>query len=376
MSINYSYWSRAQRLKLSLPAADLSNFPVYLSASSLPTELTNHSYGRSDGGDLAFATDLGTGNTLTSIGNQIPCEVVSASFGGSPSAEIHVQVPSVSHTTNTYIWVLYGNSAQSTQPGVGTTYGKHNVWDSNYIGVWHLSDCGGSIGSTIADSTSNGNNGTNATSNAGSGVGSTTGKVGNAGNFISGQSIALPNFSFSNSAFTVQTWIYNYSWPMSTNQLFGPIVAFSLGGTAYGLREEYYPSWNWNGIGLLFNNTMPVWVPSCTTNIPQASWNHLAATYASSTGTMYVNGSNSLSASHSNYGYAMVNSIGSAATTVNDGANGQFNGVLDEVRLSNIARSNNWLAAEYSNQNAPGTWINTASQNPLSTSDTFFFGPV
>ena len=97
----------------------------------------------SDGGDLAFAADLGLGNTLSSIGSQVPCEVVAATFGGSPVAEIHVQVPSVAATgTLTYIWLLYDNPAQTSQPAASGTYGSQKVWNENgtqnYSGVWHL----------------------------------------------------------------------------------------------------------------------------------------------------------------------------------------------------------------------------------------------
>ena len=132
----YDPWTRAQRLVITVPSgtvAALSYFSVVLSSSSLPTELTANTYGRSDGGDLAFAADLGVGNSLSSIGAQIPCEVVSAVFGGSPSAEIHVQVPSIAATgTLTYIWVLYGNSGQDRtqrqpRPMAAKLYGMKTV---------------------------------------------------------------------------------------------------------------------------------------------------------------------------------------------------------------------------------------------------------
>ena len=121
---------------------------------------------------------------------------------------------------------------------------------------------------------------------------------------------------------------------------------------------------------------MPVWIPSCTTNIPQAAWNHLVATYSGG-GTIYVNGSSALSAGHTDSGYQPLNSIGASSVAINSGNDGEFIGFLDEVRLSSVARSVDWIATEYANQNAPGTWINTGSQNPLSTSgDTLFFGSI
>jgi len=39
-----------------------------------------------------------------------------------------------------------------------------------------------------------------------------------------------------------------------------------------------------------------------------------------------------------------------------DGDNEEFNGVIDEVRVSNVARSLEWIGTEYNNQNSPSTF--------------------
>src|SRR5690606_13283911 len=38
-----------------------------------------------------------------------------------------------------------------------------------------------------------------------------------------------------------------------------------------------------------------------------------------------------------------------------------FNGIMDEVRLSNVIRSADWIATEYNNQNSPGTFYTVSS---------------
>ncbi len=52
--------------------------------------------------------------------------------------------------------MFYDNSSISTDPS-----SKSAVWDSNYVGVWHLSD--DAANTSVLDSTANGNNGTAST---------------------------------------------------------------------------------------------------------------------------------------------------------------------------------------------------------------------
>ena len=63
-----------------------------------------------------------------------------------------VNVATLSHTTDTVIYLFYGNSSVTTdQSNAGGT------WNSNFMGVWHFPN-----GTTLSanDSPANGNNGT------------------------------------------------------------------------------------------------------------------------------------------------------------------------------------------------------------------------
>jgi hypothetical protein len=42
--------------------------------------------------------------------------------------------------------------------------------------------------------------------------------------------------------------------------------------------------------------------------------------------------------------------------------NEYFKGVVDEVRVSNVARPADWILTEYSNQSAPGAFYSVGSQ--------------
>src|SRR4029077_21258933 len=50
--------------------------------------------------------------------------------------------------------------------------------------------------------------------------------------------------------------------------------------------------------------------------------------------------------------------LGSDAGT----ASREWNGVIDEMRVSNIARSADWILTEYNRQNAPGTFITLGAE--------------
>jgi hypothetical protein len=80
-----------------------------------------------------------------------------------------VRIPALSHTSNTVIYLFYGNSSVNS-----SQENRTGVWDGNFKGVWHLPN-----GSTLAlnDSTSSGNNPTN------NGVTAAGGQIGGGGSF-------------------------------------------------------------------------------------------------------------------------------------------------------------------------------------------------
>lgn len=59
----------------------------------------------------------------------------------------------ISDTADDTFRIYYGNT-DTTEPAADSTHGSQNVWDSNYAGVWHLTQ-------DFKDSTSNVNDGTN-----------------------------------------------------------------------------------------------------------------------------------------------------------------------------------------------------------------------
>ncbi|HXA64503.1 MAG TPA: DUF2341 domain-containing protein, partial [Bryobacteraceae bacterium] len=123
-------------------SSTLTNFPVLVSVTdvNLKTLANGGSVGKADGTDILFTASDGS----TKLSHQI--ETYSATTG---QLMAWVRVPLLSPSTNTVLFVYYGNGSAADQQN------RAGVWDSNYEGVWHLPN-----GTTLSgtDSTGNGNN--------------------------------------------------------------------------------------------------------------------------------------------------------------------------------------------------------------------------
>lgn len=150
-----------------------------------------------------------------------------------------VRVPSLSSTTDTVLYMYYGDPTAPDQQDAA------NVWDTGFKGVWHLSQDPAGAAPQMQDATSNPspNDGTS------SGMGATqqvTGKVGGSLNFDGSNDFVnlgnpTPASLRINGPITVEAWI-NSSVAQTSQTQFAKIVQF-WGGTATG------------GYGLFFNDT-------------------------------------------------------------------------------------------------------------------------
>src|SRR5205085_7558582 len=117
------------------------NFPVLISGtySYLATVSNGGNVQNANGYDVIFTSDCGC---ATKLNHEV--ETYNAATG---AVNYWVRVPTVSHTTDTVIYMCYGNT--------GITAPQENsaaVWDANFRGVYHLKD-----GTTLnmSDSTTN-----------------------------------------------------------------------------------------------------------------------------------------------------------------------------------------------------------------------------
>ncbi|MDO8512701.1 MAG: DUF2341 domain-containing protein [bacterium] len=308
--------------------ADLTDFPALVSITAdadLATALAT-------GYDIRF-TDSG-GSTLLSYER----ESWSGGAGASATGIFWVKVPTIDDTVDTDIYVYYGKSdAVDGQSAV-------NVWDSNYKGVWHMDD--GADTSHINDSTSNGKTGTKEGAATPS---QTTGLIGKAQSFAA-QQISTSNIGVSTVAGDKTTVDFWMKWD-------GTDEVMPFGFAAYDLYMHL------SGIG--FNSAQGDVYGIPTTGF-SGNWKHITAVFFNGAYTgntkIYVNGvSQTLT--------QLFGGAGSATVSVNPMISGwgynsgyKFSGLLDDVRISNLERSAEWIKFEYYNQSSANAELTFASQ--------------
>jgi len=310
-----------------------TNFPVLV---SITTDTDLAADAQADFDDILFTSSDGT----TKLSHEI--EKYNSTTG---ELVAWVKVPTVSSTADTILYLYYGNGA------VGSQQDAANVWDSNYVMVQHLQETSG----THFDSTgsSPANDGTNSGSNQ-----NATGKSDGANDFINSGEIRITDKASLDitGPITVQAWV-------KLNNLaatFDYVVAKSdIGnnGRSYAL---YYnvgvPRFFFSVDGTSATNTI---TPSSTTMVT-GTWYHLVGTWDGTAGAtalkMYVNDI----APDSGPGASGIFSsgtdlmIGGALTS--NSPFGNVDGVIDEVRISNIARDADWITTEFNNQNDPANF--------------------
>ena len=324
--------------------SDQLNFPVLIAGTYayLANTANGGCVSNANGYDIVFTSDAG-GNTRLSYER----ESYSASTG---AVDFWVQVPVLSHTSDTVIYMFYGNSS------VTSDQSNHaGTWDSNYKAVWHLAN-----GTTLsgADSSSNGVNGTNLgmTATAGLIAGAGAGD-GGAGHQINTGNNPYPSSTFSSSGLTLSAWVKPAS-TSATSQVVSLEGAYVLDVTSGNAGFEI------NGSGSDLASAAPV---------PTGSWTYIVGTSDGSGNVkLYVNGTLSSSASQSFFNLdSLTRPYSIGGHPVFSGYN--FNGIIDEARISNIARSADWIATEYNNQNGSFSFY---SLGPAATTGGVPFAPT
>jgi YD repeat-containing protein len=311
----------------------LANFPVLINASNdnnLKSHVTNP-----NGYDLVF-TDTG--------GTQLDHEL--ERWDGLTGTLIAwVRIPSLSSTTDTVIYMYYGSSGVTT-----SQENRAGVWDSNFKGVWHLKEA---TGANAADSTSNGNTGTPRNSPAQM-IGEITGSL----NFNGTTQYLTTPITTVYQQFTLSAWIKPLSSGRSSPFLVNKISYYAVAVNDWPI--SFYGATNGTSAtiqispGIDYSTCMRATSPTFMAD----QWHHVAATYDGTTLRAYADGAyNQTTASYTLPSNSLPWTIGRAALEAGGGVGNSFySGSIDEVRISKVARSPDWILAEYRNQSSPLTF--------------------
>jgi thermitase len=305
--------------------ASLTNFPVLI---SLASDANLAQLAQASGNDILFTGSDG----VTKLSHQI--ESYTASSG---RLVAWVQVPSVSSTADTMIYMYYGNPSAANQQQAA------QVWDSNYLGVWHFPN-----GTTLnaSDSTANADNGTI------HGATATTGQIDGGASFNgTSNSISIPGAS-GTGTYTISMWVNDSS---TSGMAFG---TFGSGSGSEGSHLIIYPVNNQAG----FYDSSGGGFTYLGSGLSSGVMRYMVyvMSVASGTVTIYNNGISLGTGSYNNVG-----SLDAAYTQIGadyDGASSFFGGIIDEFRISSIVRSPGWIATEYNNQNSPSAFVSVGAQ--------------
>ncbi len=296
-----------------------------------------------NGYDIRFFSDAALTTALT-----FELESYNATTG---AIVFHVLLASCA--VGTVFYCAWGDASLTTNASSTST------WDSNFKLVLHVPD-GTTLGTN--DSTSNAKNATN------HGGGATTGKLGGGLTFTAGAQY-MDGTALSASAFTTHT-VSGWLKP-NGNQSPGSSLATDQYGGNINWTLHF---WNNDSAGLkilgaFYNGAWRRTTPEVS--VTDGVWTHAAYTYDGSTLTLYVNGVSSATLSYS--GTPATDALSYRIGKRWDN-NDTFKGDLDEIRVSNTARSASWILAEYHSQNDPATFVTFSTPTGLGAAPAAFSG--
>lgn len=239
---------------------------------------------------------------------------------------------SISTSTDTVIYAEYGNASVTTWQG-----NVNGTWNSNYAGVWHFPN-----GSTLNanDSTINANNGTlHNTPTA------TSGLIDGGVNYVgsSSQSVNMADaVSLKPANLTISTWVN----PTTT----GDAQTFISYGKDTG--NAYVLGFIVNSGFLTFCSYNGSWICAQTaaSNATANAWNYIVGTDDGTNFNIYVNGAFKASTTATTLTYNSTHGLYFGAY---DNSSNYLTGKQDEVHISSIGESADWINTEYNNQSTP-----------------------
>jgi len=292
----------------------LTDFPVLVKLTSANFDF---SQANADGYDIRFTSD--DGETLLKYERE-------RHDNGSELAEYWVKIPLVHYDADTdfYIYFRTEDTADGADP--------ENVWDSNFKMVQHLKDA---TTSTVLDSTSNNNDGTKKGANEPI---EAAGKIYKAQDFDGTDDyIYLTNCQNATEG-TFEGWI-KYDTQATYSRLMMDVSGyFTLGTGGESINQMRFAIYDSDG------NTRDALDDDTFTT---GSWLYAVGTYKGGEKVkLYIDGELKKESADA----AASGGLQNVSEQIRIGRVGDvryFDGIIDEVRVSNVARSAAWVKASY-----------------------------
>jgi hypothetical protein len=316
-------------------ANNQTNFPVLISTTS--SNLSSKA--ASDGSDILFTQSDGT----TKLNHEID------QYTSSTGNLVAWVSTNISSTTDTVLYMYYGNSLSSNQQNATS------VWDSDYKIVYHMND---STTLTVKDSTQNGNTGYKTAANTPI---QATGEIGNSQQWTTTTAgiTSTSSINLGTSEWTAECW---YKSASTTNQV---LSNNRTGSANYEAIDLQTTSSKWRVRTYTDNSAANGYTYSSNTaNAVDGVWRHVVVVRDNTNSRLriYINGAedttivNALVTSYSQGNNKMTLGKDPLSTVVT------FSGYMDEYRLSLTKRSLEWITTEYNNQSSTATFETFGSE--------------
>jgi len=308
------------RQKLVFDNTDQSNghedFPVV--ATSTDSDFWSHV--QDDYRDLRFVND---------DGDELYFEVEEFNYSGDDMTT-WVRLNYAHATITDSVWMYYGNSGAATSTYASSTA----VWDEDYAAVFHLQD---SSDTSHTDDSTRYDRG--ATKGAAGEPTEIAGKISYGEDYDGGDYLSFAQIDFGTDDFSIMTWFKTSQSADVGSMMQNYTGSEFMGMTIYSSKTNCY--YRKNG------GSEEYFASDANTN--NNAW-HLAHCQREGDNMyMYVDGDQQ-AASDTGHDNSDFDSGGSWYLGVQGtGSNRYYTGVLDEVRISTDARSEDWIAFEYCN---------------------------
>jgi len=323
------YYAKNLTINSSLVTEELTDFPVLISI----TDDNLSEYAQEDGDDIVFTN---------SSGSKLSHEI---EFYNSTDGQLiaWVKVPVVDNESDTIIQMYYNNSDADNQENV------EDVWSNDFTGVYHLNDYNTTDVQNSVDLTEFGKK------DAVGEPSQTTlalGKIGYAQDFVRKDEITITGKSGSPAPATVEAWSFYDSSDSAGAEIISISDSMALrgatGGTIFGF---YHYASGWRTTTGDSTDRRGAWHYSTYVNYrPSASSQKVYVNGVEEGSTTYADNLNYL-----NYD----TSIGANAA---GGITQDYDGRIDEVRISNTTRSAGWINATYQSTNSPSSFIEVGEE--------------
>ncbi len=337
---DYSSWSYSSKIQINTTSSganvanNVYNFPLLVSLDQ-----SNFSFNQAmeNGEDIRFQLADGT-----HLNYEIERWDNSAN-----EAVIWVLIPIIYGNSFMEFTMFWGKTGATDKSNGTAVFNSSN----NFVGVWHLND------ESYYDASDNQNNGTDYVSST-----STTGIIGRGRGFDGTDdyvSIAKAKNLNIRKNITLSGWFYADTW--------GDGEAIISKGSSYGPYGLRLSTTGGNGIKFSANQQSPPGMGSAAdynsnnVSMSTSTWYHVAATYNGDSLKLYINGVSDDSSAVSNTFGLEDNILALGADFA--GTDEYFDGNLDEVRLSNAARSGDWIRLEYENQKASNSLVSVITED-------------